>query len=66
METLIIPDIESVNYGRGVGYEINEFVPPADIKAISGTDLRAKIKEGSDWHQYIDPSIWSRVEALYD
>ena len=24
VEVMIIPDIESVNYGRGVGYEINE------------------------------------------
>ena len=34
-----IPDIESVNYGRGVGYEINEHVPPADIGFISATDI---------------------------
>jgi hypothetical protein len=25
---MVIPDIESVNYGRGVGYEINEYQPP--------------------------------------
>ena len=30
----IIPDIESVNYGRGVGYEIIEHIPPEDIKEI--------------------------------
>ena len=35
-----IPDIESVNYGRGVGYEINEFVPPKDIGKISATKIR--------------------------
>ena len=37
-----IPDIESVNYGRGVGYEINEFVPPKDIGKISATEIREK------------------------
>jgi len=65
VETLIIPDIESVNYGRGVGYEINEFVPPKEVHAISGTDLRMKVQEDGDWRQYVDPSIWSRVEQIY-
>ena len=40
-----IPDIESVNYGRGVGYEINEFVPPKDIGKISATKIREDLKE---------------------
>ena len=40
-----IPDIESVNYGRGVGYEINEFVPPKDIGKISATEIREKLKK---------------------
>ena len=40
-----IPDIESVNYGRGVGYEINEFVPPKDIGEISATEIRKNLKK---------------------
>ena len=36
----IIPDIESVNYGRGVGYEVIHHEPPSDIEAISGTKIR--------------------------
>ena len=36
----IIPDIESVNYGRGVGYEVINHLPPADIEMISGTKIR--------------------------
>ena len=40
-----IPDIESVNYGRGVGYEINEFVPPKDIGQISATKIRKNLKK---------------------
>ena len=39
-----IPDIESVNYGRGVGYEINEYVPPKEIGKISATEIRKKLK----------------------
>jgi len=36
----IIPDIESINYGRGVGYEVINHPPPADIEMISGTKIR--------------------------
>lgn len=36
----IIPDIESVNYGRGVGYEVVYHQPPEDISAISATRIR--------------------------
>ena len=36
----IIPDIESVNYGRGVGYDVIYHEPPADIAVISGTAIR--------------------------
>ena len=41
----IIPDIESVNYGRGVGYEIIEHVPPETIKEVSATKIRAELRE---------------------
>jgi len=40
----IIPDIESVNYGRGVGYEVNEWQPPAKVAEISGTAIRAALR----------------------
>jgi len=36
----IIPDIESVNYGRGVGYEVVYHQPPEEIGQISGTRIR--------------------------
>ncbi len=36
----IIPDIESVNYGRGVGYDVINHHPPADVELISGTKIR--------------------------
>lgn len=36
----IIPDIESVNYGRGVGYDVIYHEPPAIISEISGTLIR--------------------------
>ena len=40
-EVFVVPNIGSVNYGRGVGYEIIEHEPPEDVKALSGTALRA-------------------------
>ncbi len=46
--TSIIPDIESVNYGRGVGYEIIEHIPPNEIREISATSIREQMrKDGS-------------------
>ena len=43
VKVIIIPDIESVNYGRGVGYDIVEHVPPSDIGEISATKIREKL-----------------------
>ncbi len=45
VKVISIPDIESINYGRGVGYEINEYVPPKDIGKISATKIRKNLKE---------------------
>jgi cytidyltransferase-like protein len=62
VEVLIIPDIESVNYGRGVGYEINEFTPPDGIAFISATKIRESIKLGDDtWRSMVDESIQDDV-----
>jgi phosphopantetheine adenylyltransferase len=36
----IIPDIESVNYGRGVGYDVIYHEPPTEVAEISGTKIR--------------------------
>ena len=44
IKLMIIPDIESVNYGRGVGYDIIEHVPPKNIGGISASKLRNKSK----------------------
>ena len=41
----IIPDIESINYGRGVGYDIIEHVPPAEIGEISATSIREQMRK---------------------
>ncbi len=43
VKVMIIPDIESVNYGRGVGYGIIEHVPPQEVGKISATKIREKL-----------------------
>ena len=45
VKVIIIPDIESVNYGRGVGYEIIEHEPPNQIKRISATEIRKDMRD---------------------
>ena len=63
VQVIIIPDMESVNFGRGVGYEINEFTPPENIGWISATGIRNSIKEGNnDWRTLVDESIQASVE----
>jgi cytidyltransferase-like protein len=63
VKVMIIPDIESVNFGRGVGYEINEFIPTEEIAFISATKIRNSIKEGDDaWKNLVDVSIQLDVE----
>ena len=42
---MIIPDIDSVNYGRDVGYDIIEHTPPQEIKKISATYIRRSLNE---------------------
>jgi len=62
VEVMIIPDIESVNFGRGVGYEINEFTPPEDIAFVSATKIRNSIKTGdNEWRSLVDESIQGDV-----
>lgn len=62
VEVMIIPDIESVNWGRGVGYEMNEYIPPEDIGFISATRIREAVSEGNDdWKKLVDESIQNDV-----
>ena len=44
VKIIIIPDIESINIGRGIGYDVIEHVPPQDIHDISATKIREQMK----------------------
>jgi nicotinamide mononucleotide adenylyltransferase len=41
----VIPDIDSINIGRGVGYDVIEHMPPDEIKNISATKIREQMKK---------------------
>ena len=45
VKVMVIPDIESVNFGRGVGYDIIEHIPPQEVSEISATKIRKQLKQ---------------------
>jgi nicotinamide mononucleotide adenylyltransferase len=45
VKVMVIPDIESVNFGRGVGYDIIEHIPPQEVSEISATKIREELKK---------------------
>lgn len=45
IKVMIIPDICSIEFGRGVGYDIIERIPPQEIGEISATKIREEMKQ---------------------
>ena len=45
VKVMLITDIESVNFGRGVGYDIIEHIPPQEVSEISATKIRKQLKQ---------------------
>lgn len=65
----IIPDICSVNYGRGVGYKVmcHEEAAPEHIKRISATDIRIKIRAGDkSWKEMVMPGTEIFLEMKFN
>jgi len=58
VSTVAIPDIESINIGRKVGYGVNRIDPPEEITRISGTNVRA----GKD--NSVPPEVDEYVKTL--
>jgi hypothetical protein len=57
VQVMVIPDMESVNYGRGVGYEINEYSPNGPLAFVSATSIRQSIVDGNDdWKEMVAAS----------
>ena len=42
---ILVPNITNICYGRGVGYKIEEIVLSEEIRKISATKIRAKMRE---------------------
>jgi nicotinic acid mononucleotide adenylyltransferase len=64
----VIPDIASVNYGRGVGYDVvcHEAAAPPEIKRISATDIRGKIRKGDEsWKELVMPGAIKFIEEKF-
>jgi len=65
VKVIIIPDIASVNYGRGVGYDINEITVGEAVASISATEIRRQIIAGEDgWKTLVDDSIHGMLADL--
>lgn len=45
IKVMIVPDICSVEFGRGVGYDIIERIPPSEVAEISATKIREEMKK---------------------
>lgn len=45
VKVMIIPDICSVEFGRGVGYDIIEHIPPTEVAEISATKIREQLRK---------------------
>jgi len=43
VQVMVIPDICSIEFGRGVGYDIIERIPPTEIGNISATKIRKEM-----------------------
>jgi adenylylsulfate kinase len=63
----IMPDVDSVNYGRDVGYRINRVdVDPGKV-AISGTEIRNRLKAGDDsWKDSVFPAVADYIQEIHN
>lgn len=54
----IVPDIESVNIGRKVGYDVNRYDAPEDIEGISATQIRDLMSKGdATWKEKVPKMV---------
>jgi len=58
VEVIEIPDIESVNIGRKVGYAVNRYDAPENIEGISATQIRSKMQNNDlSWKDNVPKEI---------
>lgn len=62
VKVIPIDDVESVNYGRGVGYEIIEH---AGTEHASASSIRRRIREGDDsWRDDVPSAVASYIRRI--
>lgn len=64
----VIPDIASINYGRGVGYKIvnHTEAAPEHVKRISATEIRRQIRAGENgWRSMVMPGVEIYLEEKF-
>ena len=62
----IIPDIDSVNWGRGVGYTPREIDVDTRTQAISGTKIRQALQNEDDsWESFVLPGVAEYLKENY-
>jgi len=65
VKIIVIPDIESVNFGRGVGYEINEYIPNKKINDMSATKIRKSLDESNEkWIDMVHEKVRDFIRKL--
>ena len=68
VEIRVIPDIASINYGRGVGYEVinHTEAAPEEVKMISATEIRRQIRAGENgWREMVMPGVECMLESKF-
>lgn len=66
---MVIPDIASINTGRGAGFEMIclEDECPEDIKRISATEIRRQIKAGeTGWKDLVMKGVEKDLEEKFN
>jgi adenylylsulfate kinase len=60
---VVIPDISSVNWGRGVGWTPREIEVEAGIAGISATDVRTRMRDSDEtWKAIVAPGVAEFLE----
>jgi nicotinic acid mononucleotide adenylyltransferase len=66
VKVIIVPDIASVNYGRGVGYDVKEIKVEKKISSISATSIRQQIRLGqNDWKDVVDEKAHDLLKKFF-
>jgi len=65
VKIIIGPDIESVNWGRGVGYETNDH-GECPIPGVSATKIRESLANGdTEWEAFVSLKVAEKLKQIH-